>query len=404
MDRKALEGIKVIDFTWAAAGPLTMSYLAQSGATIVKVESKSRVDGSRTLAPNKDGIAGLNRSLTFTADNSSKLSMALNLKHPKGIDVLKRLISWADVVAENFRPGTMEKWGLGYDVLSAINPSIIMFRSSARGQTGPDSTVGETGITLQSISGFTYLTGWPDRNPSPPWGAYTDLTAPALGAAMLIAALGYRARTGKGQCIDLSQYEAGLYYLSTAILDYFTNGRVAARNGNASPTAAPHGAYRCAGDDRWCTISVFNEAEWETFCNVIDEPGLTADPRFSTLTNRKKNEDELNALIEKWTVRLPPEEVMALLQSRGISAGVVQTAEDIYNDPQIKARGVLKRLNHDELGPVYHRNIGFKLSKTPVEVGSPGPLFGQHTEYVCRNFLKMPDQEFIELFNDGVFE
>lgn len=406
MQRKALEGIKVADFTWQGAGPLTTSYLAQCGATVVKIESISNPDSMRTFPPNKDGQAGLNRSFLFAELNANKLDMAINLNHPQGIGVAKRLAAWADIVAENYRPRTMERWGLGYEDLKRINPSIIMFRSSAQGQTGPNSGMGADGIIIQSLTGFTSLTGWPDRTPTPPWGAYTDLTVPAIGVAMLIAAVDYRARTGRGQCLDLSQYEASLHYLGPAILDYFVNGRCAIRSGNSCPYAAPHGVYRCAGDDRWCCIAIFDDEEWKGFCETVGKPKWTNDPKFATMVDRKENEVELNRLIEKWTSTHTPEEVMMLLQKHEISAGVVKNAADLSQDPQIKERGLYTQIDidHVELGRISPLHFAFKLSKTPCEISMPGPCLGEHTEYVCREFLGMPDEEFVELFNAGAFE
>jgi benzylsuccinate CoA-transferase BbsF subunit len=404
MSKQALEGVKVADFTWVAAGPLTTNYLAQCGATVVKIESITKPDGIRTFPPNKDNQAGPNRSLLFSMENANKLSMTLNLKHSKGLEIAKRLVAWADIVAENYRPGTMARWGLGYEDLKKINPSIIMFSSSAQGQTGPDAGMGATGITLQSLSGFTHLTGWPDRDPAPPWGAYTDLTAPAFGAAALMAALDYRDRTGKGQYLDLSQYEAGLHYLSPAILDYHVNGRIAGRTGNARSYAAPHGVYRCSGEERWCCIAIFNEKEWMAFRQVIGEPGWTKEERFSTFLKRKENEAELNELVETWTSRHSPEDVMDILQKRGISAGVVKNAQDIDEDPQLKEREFLKKLDHPEIGPISHRSVGFKLSRTPCGPVRPGPCLGEHTEQVCREFLGMSDEEFVDLITAGVFE
>ena len=401
---KALEGVKIADFTWVAAGPLTTTCLAQFGATVVRVESITRPDGQRTFPPNKDGIPGVNRSLEFSADNLNKYGITINMKHPEGMKVAKELIAWADVVAENFRPGQMEKWGLGYEDLKKINPSIIMFRSSAQGQTGPYAKMGMTGIQLQSWTGFTALTGWPDRDPVPPWGAYTDLTVPGLGVAMIVAALDYRKRTGKGQSLDLSQFEASLHFLAPSILDYIVNGRIASRMGNACQYAAPHGVYRCKGDDRWCTIAVFDDKEWKAFCAAIGNPELATEPRFATVINRKEHEAELNELVETWTTKHPPEEIVRLLQTAGVSAGVAETAQDVFEDPQLKERGIFRYLNHDELGSALNRGPAFQLSKTPWELTMPGPCLGQHTEYVCREFLGMSDEVFMERLSSGAFE
>ncbi|MBN1849385.1 MAG: CoA transferase [Deltaproteobacteria bacterium] len=403
MCRQALEGVKIADFTWAAAGPLTMSYLAHGGATVVKIESGTRSGASRSFPP-RGGEGGMISSMMFSNDNSDKLSISINMKNPRGVEVAKKLVLWADVVAENFRPGTMEKWGLGYAELKKINPSIIMFRSSARGQTGPDSKVAENGITLQSLTGFTSLTGYPDKNdPTPPWGAYTDLTAPALGAVMLIGALDYRAKTGKGQCLDLSQLEAGLQFLAPAILDYHVNHLCARRMGNASSYGVPHGVYRCSGNDRWCAIAIFDDREWKAFCRIMDKPEWLDDPRFATAIARKKNESELDHLINEWTVKHPVEEIMNLLQDNNISAGIVENSADILNDPQIKERQFFEKLEHPHLGSFFHHGVGFRLSKTPCNPRTPGPILGQHTEHVCRELLGLGKDEYENLVDAGAF-
>jgi benzylsuccinate CoA-transferase BbsF subunit len=401
---KALEGVKIADFTWVAAGPLTTVHLANYGATVVRVESATRPDGMRTFPPNKDNIPGVNRSLLFAHENGNKFSATFNLNDPKGMDVAKRLIAWADVVSENFRPGQMEKWGLGYENLVKINPSIIMFRSSAQGQTGRYSRLGTIGNNLHSLTGFTYITGWPDREPVPPWGAFTDVTVPTMGVAMIAAALEYRDRTGEGQCLDLSQYEASLHYLAPAILDYEVNGRVAGREGNSCSYAAPHGVYRCKGDDRWCSIAVFDDKEWNSFCDVLGRPPWTDSPDFSTLLARKENESKLNFLVEKWTMHHEAEEVMTLMQDADISAGLVENGADMLYDPQFQERGFYQRLNHSEMGDVIHRGAASQLSETPWAFDRPSPCMGEHTEYVCREFLKMSDEEFVELLNSEAFK
>ena len=202
MQRKALDGVKILDFTWIAAGPLTTISLAKCGATVVKVESSKKPDGVRTSPPYLKGKAGMGRSLQFSNDNANKMSIAINLKDPKGKEIARRLVAWADVVAENMRPGAMEKLGFGYEDLKKINPSIIMFRSSFAGQSGPQSQLAVTGTELQGFCGFTNLTGTPDKDPIPPWGAYTDLIVPALSVGMICGALDHRDKTGKGQCLE----------------------------------------------------------------------------------------------------------------------------------------------------------------------------------------------------------
>jgi benzylsuccinate CoA-transferase BbsF subunit len=404
MSIKALDGVKVLDLTWIAAGPLTTIYLAKCGATVVKVESIAKPDGMRTSPPYNKGVSGISRSLQFSLDNANKLSISLNLKHKKGIEVAKKLVAWADIVVENMRPGAIERLGLGYEDLKKINPSIIMLRSSFAGQNGPDSQMAITGTELQGLCGFTSVTGWPDRDPTPPWGAYTDLIVPALGAAMLVGALDYRIKTGKGQCLDLSQLEASLHFLAPALIDYFATGFPTNRMGNSSPYAAPHGVFRCKGEDRWCTIAVFDDKEWSSLCQIINQTTLTDDPRFTTVLGRKKYETELNKLIEAWTVNFSPEELMNLLQSNGISAGVVETAADLLKDQQLQARKFLTRLDVGDGEYLSHFGLGFQLSKTPYETSQPGPRLGEHTELVCRDFLGISDEEFVELINSGALE
>ncbi|MDY7034201.1 MAG: CoA transferase [Thermodesulfobacteriota bacterium] len=404
MGKGAFEGIKVADFTWAGVGPLIVKYLADNGATAVRLESMKRPDWVRISGPYKDGKPGIDRSCYWAYLNPNRLSMALNLAHPKGREIAKQFISWADVVAENYTVGTMEKWGLGYEEVKKIKPDIIMLRTSNQGQTGPHATHPGFGIQLVGLVGFPQITGWPDREPSPMPVAYTDLIAPRFGAAALIAALDYREKTGKGQLLDLSQLEAALNFMTPVVLDYVVNGRESMRAGNQCPSAAPHGVYRCKGDDRWCAIAIFTDKEWKAFCTVLENPPWTQARQFSTFLSRKANEEELDKLIEEWTVNFTPEEVMERMQQKGVAAGVVKNAADIYQDPQLKMRNYLWELNHREMGPVTHMGQAFVLSRTPAEGRKAAPCLGEHTEYVCREILGMSDEEFVALYNEGVLE
>jgi benzylsuccinate CoA-transferase BbsF subunit len=404
MSKGVFEGVKVAEFCWIAVGPASIKFLADQGAKVVRIESTTRMTGLRATPPFLDNKPGLNRSGAFNLFDPNRYSLALNMQHPRSMEVAKRLVAWADIVAENFSVGTMEKWGLGYEELKQINPGIIMFRTCNQGQTGPHAKVLGFGVHLQGLTGYTHLTGYPDRDPSPPFGTYTDYVSMLFGGTMLIAALEHRRRTGKGQCLDLSQFEASLHFLTPLILDYEVNRREANRAGNSCPYAAPHGAYRCQGDDRWCAIAVFTDEEWQSFCKVIGNPEWTQEPRFATLVGRKQNEDELNALVEKWTKNFPPEEVMTQMQNAGVAAGVVKNPKDIFEDPQLKHQEAYYMLEHKEMGvyPVYGKP--FNLSKTPAQVNRPAPCFGEHTEYVCREFLGMSEEEFDDLLVSGVFE
>ena len=396
--------LKVADFSWAGVGPLITKYLADFGAVVVRIESPLHPDIVRLSAPYADHIPGENRSGYFPLMNSNKYSFALNLGNPRGIEVARRLIKWADVVTESFRPGVMEKYGLGYEDLKQIKPDIIMLRVSTQGQTGPYANHPGLGYQTTGFIGFPLLIGWPDRSPLPLPVAYTDYIAYHFGTAALVAALNYRQRTAKGLCLDLSQVEASLQFLLPVILDNVVNSREPVRMGNSSLRSAPHGAYRCKGNDKWCAIAISNDSEWEALIGVMGNPSWAVEPRFSTLLGRKRNEDELNKLIEEWTVHFAPEEVMKMLQSAGVPCGIVADGERLVNDPHLKERGYYWELQHPEMGLSLTASQPFKMSKTPARPRMPAPCLGEHTELVCREILKMSDEEYLELFADGCFE
>ena len=403
MTSNALEGLKIADFTWAAVGPITTKFLADFGATVVKIETSKRLDVMRMVPPFMEKKPGINRSAYFAFFNANKYSLALDLGKPGGIDVAKSLVSWADVVVENFTPGIMEKWGLGYDELRKIKPDIIMLRNSNQGQTGPSARHPGTGLQLVGLSGFTNLTGWPDRDPVQPWGGYTDLTAVRLGVLSLVGALFHRKRTGKGQCIDMSQLETGVHFLTPALLDYNVNQKINKRAGNSNPDAAPHNVYRCKGDDRWCVITILSDQEWESFGRVFPELEWTKESRFESFEGRKRYEQELDKLIEAWTIKQTPKEVMNLLQGAGIRAGMVQDAKDLYLDPQLKQDNIFWPIKHKEMGMVSHLGQPIHLSKCNVKARLPAPCLGEHTEMVCKEILGMPDEEFEDLSKMGIF-
>ncbi len=396
------DGLRVLDFSWVAAGPLVTKHLADYGATVVRIESTTRPDTLRTSNPYKDAVPGINRSGYYAYWNANKMSMALNLNHPKGVEIAKRLVSWADIVVENFTPGTMAKWGLSYKDLVKLKPELLMLSLSMHGQEGQYAKHSGVGPVLSGLVGIISLTGWPDREPVQAAGG-TDMLAADLALTTLISALIYRSRTGEGQYIDLSQGEATLYALTPLILDYAVNGEAGKQMGNSSPFGAPHGAYRCKGDDRWCAIAVLTDEEWAAFCRVIGLPMLINEPRFITTRKRKENEDELNKLVANWTANFTPEEAVDLMQKSGIAAGVLETAEDMLKDPQLKFRDAFWLMEHHEMGPCYHLGQSFVLSEFPPNPRLPAPLLGEHTEYVCREILGMTDEEFVELFNEGVF-
>ena len=403
MTGKVFEGIKVADFSWVVAGPLATKCLADYGATVVKIESMEHPDLLRLSAPYKDDKPGVNRSGYFAYYQHNKLSFSLNLNHPRAREVALSLVSWSDIVVENFTPGTMERWGLGYEELTKVKPEIIMLRISNQGQTGPWSGVPSYGTLLTAMAGFSDIIGWPDRDPLMLNLAWPDFIAAPMAFTALVAALEYRQRTGEGQCLDLSQLENSLLFLSPLALDYVVNGRENKRSGNSSPFAAPHGVFRCQGEDRWCAIAVCTDEEWGNLCKAMGDPPWTKEARFSTFSERKRNEEELNHLVEAWTINFTPEEVMSQLQGFGVSAGVVKSAADLYGDPQIKCRNALWTGNHEEMGEYTCLGQPSILSRTPAELQYSAPLLGQDTVYVCQELLGMSEEDLDHLVISGVF-
>jgi len=398
-------GIKIVSFAWAIVGALTMKYFADYGATVIRIESSTYPDANRLNAPMKDGKSGFNRGGYYNYYNANLYSMTLNMSHPKATDIAKRLVAQADVVMENFSTGVMEKWGLDYDGLKNIKPDIIMLRQSGFGSSGPYARLPAFGMTLAGITGIPNFIGWPDRAPLPVGvAAYTDCICPRFATAALIAALNYRNKTCKGQVLDLSQVETGLYFILPSLLDYAANQREPSRCGNASSVAVPHNVYRCRGDDRWCAIAVLNNEQWKSFCKVIGKIDLIEDPKYRTFVTRKKNEQDLDAIIGTWTQKLTAEEVMDKMQSAGVPAGVVNNAADIYNDPQLRHRGLFWPMQHPEVGSFTHLGQAFQLSETPAQPERPAPCLGEHTASVCTEILGMSDDELVQLMSEGVFE
>jgi benzylsuccinate CoA-transferase BbsF subunit len=404
LENSAFADLKVVDFSQVLTGPIMAKHLADFGATVVKVESSRKPDTIRTSQPYKDGNPGIDRSGYFAFFNPNKYSIALDLSHSKGPSIGMKLIMWADVVIESFRPGIMERWGLSYEDIKKVKPEIVMLRTSNQGQTGPRSRQPGLGSHLNGLTGLISSTGWPDREPANLLVAYTDYVTPFLGVSALIAALDYKRKTGKGQMLDMAQFEAGLQFFSPALLDFLANGRDLSRRGNSSPSAAPHGVYPCREDDSWCAIGVLNDKEWQAFARVIDSPAWTNDEKFATLISRKKNEDELNALVAAFTVNFSAREIMEKMQTAGIAAGAVQGPREVCEDAQLNDRGFFWEMEHPELGAFHHLGQPAILSETPARPRRPAPCLGEHTEMVCREFLGMSEAEYDALLVDRVFE
>ena len=408
--RRALEGLKVADFTWLVAGPTVSKYLAMFGATVVKVESSTRLDGTRQTGPFA-GKPTFNSSAQFANHNTSKLSLGVNMTKPEGLEIARKLANWADVVVENFTPGVMEKWGLGYQAIRKTNPSVVMLSSSFQGQTGPNAQQSGYASLLHALCGINHVTGWPDLPPVDLGAAYGDLIGVWFALSTVLAALERRHRTGKGVYIDLSQFESAVHFLAPAVLDYTVNGREWSRQGNRSDIAAPHNTYRCADDpaagaaanDRWCAIACYTEQEWRSLCGAMDKPGLARDPRFATQDLRRRNAGALDAVIDTWTSGFKAEEVMRRLQRAGVPAGVVASGYDLHANEQLRHRGHLAKLQHPQMGLRTYDCPSFRLSVTPHEM-RPAPLLGEHTHRVVTELLGLSDERYAELLGAGVLE
>jgi len=400
----ALADVRVIEFGSYAAGPAVGKHLADHGAEVIKVESRTRLDGFRThMPPFRDNRPGVERSGMFALINTNKLGVTLDLKAPGAADLARRLIRKAEVVIENFTPGTMARLGLDYERLSLEHPALVMLSSCNQGQTGPYARQPGFGSHLTSQCGFTYLTGWPDREPCLLYGPYIDYIAAGFGVIAVLAALDRRRQTGRGCYIDLSQYEAGLQFITPSLLDYFVNGRVAERVGNRDPTAVPHGVYPCRDEDSWCALSIHDDAEWERFRRALGDPDWARPPDLATAEGRRRAEAALDAGIAAWTATLPRAEVVARLRRAGVHVAPVNSMADLFADPQLRARKVWRPVEHPELGRHHAEGPPFLLSETPAEVEAGAPLLGEHTEQVFRDVVGLSAEEFAALEARGVF-
>ena len=400
-DSLPFEGIKVADFSWVGVGPTSTKYLADHGATVVRVETSNPLDILRVAGPFKDNVPGPDRTQFFAEYNTSKLGLTLDLKNPAGVAVAHRLIAWADVYAESFTPGTVDSLGIGYEVARSLNPSIIMASTCLMGQTGSAAGFAGFGFHAGSIAGYYEITGWPDLPPDGPWTAYTDTIAPRFLSATIMAALDHRRRTGQGQHIDAAQIEIGLHFLAPQIIDYRVSGRTVSRNGNRSETAAPHGAYPCAGEDQWCAIAVESEGQWAALRRTIGDPPWAADARFQSPAGRLAHRDEIDGHLAQWTRGKPPREVMELLQAEGVPAGMVQRSSDLLVDPQLAHRRFFRYLDHQEMGSIPYGGHQFRISGYDSGPRSPAPVLGQHNEQVLREVLGMTDEEIGEAILAG---
>jgi crotonobetainyl-CoA:carnitine CoA-transferase CaiB-like acyl-CoA transferase len=399
----AWAGTKILEFGTGAAGPIAVRYFAEHGATVIRIESRSRPDFLRTYGLGPGNPCGLEGSDMFDSVNVGKLGVTLNLKHPEGLALAKRLIGWADAVAENFAPRAMRGFGLDYGSLAGEFPDLVMVSSCLQGQTGPHKDYPGFGGQGSALGGYNLLTGWPDREPVGPFGTITDSLAPRFVASALAAGLLYRRRTGRGLHLDVAQVEAAVFSLSPWIADYDVNGHTEIRDGNRSDRFVPHGAFPCAGDDRWVAIACWDDEAWSRLAGVIGVDRATAG-RFATVGARREAVGEIEELVSSWTRSRDAAEVAGALQAVGVEAVPVADLGDASVDPQLIHRGHFVTLTHPCMGPLDYERNGFRLSDAPAGYDRTSPILGEHNEMVLGEILGLDSAERSRLLDEGVLE
>jgi crotonobetainyl-CoA:carnitine CoA-transferase CaiB-like acyl-CoA transferase len=422
MGKLPLEGIRVLDFSVVWAGPFATMLLADFGAEVIRIESLRYFPAvTRGLLPRPDatlvrhlpGYGGAyperdpgprpwNRHPMFNPHARNKLGMTIDLSRPRGRELFLRLVSLSDVLVENHSARFMENLGLTYDVLRCHKPDLIMVSMPAFGVSGPYKYYQGFGINVESVCGLTWLRTYPEADATETSTTLHMDAASGAGAAFaILAALHYRQRTGKGQCIDFAQAENLMQQIGEILMDYPMNGRSQSSLGNRHPVMAPHGCYPCRGDDRWVVIAVANDTEWERFCHAVSQPSWAHDERFADSANRYRHQDTLDGLIASWTRQHHPWEIMERLQRAGIAAGPVMREADLFTDPQLQSRGFFQVLTHPEAGTHPYPGIMWRMSKTPGAMRRPAVRLGEDNDYVYRDILKLSADEITALRAEG---
>ncbi len=404
-----LEGLRVADFCWLIAGPATTRVLADFGADVIKIESQARVDNIRLTGVQPPGGPGsIDTNGVFNDTNTNKRSVTLDLGSPRAVELAKEIVRRSDIVTNNFTGDRMDRWGLGYEDLRAVKPDLIMLTMPVMGTTGPYVRYGSYGNGVIGYAGMRTNMGFPGRPPVGIAPLYSDFSAPYFAVSALMAAVYHRERTGEGQFIDLAQMESAVALLGTNVLDYTANGRVPTPRGNRALDRAPHGAYPCAGDDRWCVISVRDESEWRALCAAMARDDLAEDARFASMAARLEHGDALDEVVAAWTGERDAWDVMRHLQAAGVTAGVVEDLEDmVTRDPHLSPEADLPAGGHlepvaREGGPTFltHRQpIRLDGAAPPLRVS---PRMGEHNEEVYRGLLGLSEDEYLRLVMDGV--
>lgn len=417
--RGPLAGIRVADFCWMGVGSVATRLLADFGAEVVKIEDRTRIDTPRRLPIYKDEPArnfgeelvdaDPNRGGLFNNYCRNKLGVTINMRTERGRTLAERLIAVSGVVSENFAPGVMERWGLTYDRIRELSPGVVYARMSGYGHSGPHAHYRSYGPVVQAVSGLSYISGLPGREPSG-WGlSYMDNQAAYYNSTALLMAIYRRMRTGEGTEIDVSAIEAGITLVGPALLDVTVNGRSTRRpdfppgNRLEWPQAAPHGVYPALGDDRWIAIAVFDQAQWEALVAAMGSPGWTDDPRFADQESRFAHQDALDGHLAAWTGGQDRFELTELLQARGVPAGAVQDARDLdERDPQVAAREVFFEMDHPVIGPARFEGNPMRFSSLEQDNWRSAPLLGEDNEHVFKHVVGISDDEYDELAAEGV--
>ncbi len=420
----ALDGIRIVDFTWFLASAGGTRFLSSFGAESIKIEIKTHPDtrlaamapiGGRearekATAPLK-GVTDPDMGGQFNNKNPGKRGISLNVRHPKGLEIVKRLVTMSDIVAEGFSPGVLDNWGLGYKTLKEIKKDIIYVQQSGMGAQGTYGRFRTVGPIANAFAGLSEMSGLPEPAMPAGWGySYLDWMGAYSFALAMLSGLYHRERTGEGQWIDASQTEVGLFICGTSILDWSANGRVSTRYGNRSPfkPAAPHGAYPCAGEDRWLAIACFTETEWQALAKAAGKPDWVSNEKFATLAARLANQDALDAMVSAWTRTANARELMLVLQKAGVPAGVCQTTEERCDfDPQLRHLEWLTEVTGTKIGRWPVAEVPVKLEASPAYAGGRidrgAPCYGEDNEYVYGELLGMTTAEIKSLADDGVF-
>ncbi|MBI2765343.1 MAG: CoA transferase [Chloroflexi bacterium] len=402
---RPLEGMRVIDFTNAVAGPIAASILGDLGADVIKVEAPNarprHAAGTAPLAPGAEDRT-YDRIMIYNELNHGKRGVSLDVARPEGRDVFLRLVAKADVVVQNFAPRVLGNLGLDYEALRAVNPGIVLISMPAFGLDGPYRDRVAYGPGVDAMSGLSHLTGYEDGPPMKPGNFFCDQNAGVHAAFSAVAALRHRQRTGEGQHVELAMIEGEFQILGDAYIDFAMNGRERRRAGNRHPWMAPHAVFPCLGEDAWVAIAVVDDAQWRALCGVIGRPELADEPQFATASRRKANEDALFGPIAAWTRQRGHLEAQSLLQEAGIPAGAVLDALELLRDPHVVARHGFEYVDAPGVGPTPYPRVAFTLSGTPVPIALPAPGFAEHNDVVFRGLLGLGEEEVAELEATGI--